>query len=81
MEGSRDIGEHEGDVTGQRFGEDGGESGECIVGIDSDAWDIAIGEDEDSSDGVDVPLDLGRNAVLMELVWLNTAGVGQPRRV
>ena len=81
MEGGQDVGEHEGDVTGQRFGEDGGESGECIVGTDSDTWDSAIGENENSSDGVDVLLDLGRNTFLMELVLLNTAGVGQPRRV
>ena len=81
MEESQDIGEHEGDVTGQRFGEDGGESGEWIVGADSDAWDSAIGEDEDSSDGFNVLLDLGRNTLLMELVLLSTAGVSQPRRV
>ena len=42
MEGARDIGEHEGGVAGQGFGEDGGESGECIVGADRNTRDGAI---------------------------------------
>jgi len=45
MEGAQDIGEHEGNVTGNGFGEDGGQGGECIVCTDSDAREGAIGED------------------------------------
>ena len=81
MEGARDIGEHERNVVGQGVGEDGRQSGECIVGADSDPRDGAIGEDKDRSDRVDVVLDLSRNTPLVELVLLNTASVGQPRRV
>ena len=47
VETTRDIGEHEGNVVDQRLGEDGGQSGERIVGTDSDTWDGAIGEDKD----------------------------------
>ena len=66
---------------GQGFGKDGGQSRECIVGTDSDARNGAIGEDENSSDGVDVLLNLGRNTLTMELVLLDTTSIGQPRRV
>ena len=79
--GARDIGEHEGGVAGQGFGEDGGQGGECIVGADSDARDGAINEDENSSDGIDVASDLTDNAPLVELVLLNTSSVGQARCV
>ena len=79
--GARDIGEHKGGVAGQGFGEDSGQGGECIVGADSDARDGAINEDENSGDGVDVVFDLSGNAPLVELVLLNTAGVGQARCV
>jgi hypothetical protein len=81
MKRACDIGEHEGNVVGQGFGKDGGESGKCIVRADSDAGDGAIGEDQNGSDRVDVLLDLSRNAPLVELVLLETASVGQPRRV
>jgi hypothetical protein len=55
-EGTQNVGKYEGNIVGQGFGEDGGQSGECIVGADSDAGDSAIGEDENGIDGVDVPL-------------------------
>ena len=50
MEGAQDIGEHEGNVAGQGFSEDGGQNGECIVGADGDAWDGAIDEDKNGRD-------------------------------
>ena len=49
------------------------------VGNDIDARDGAIGKNENGSDGVDVLLDLIHNAVLVELVLPNAAGVGPPR--
>ena len=79
MEGARDIGEQESGVAGQVFGEDGGQGGECIVGVDSDARDGAINEDENSSDGVDVVFDLSSNTPFVEPVLLNTSCVGQAR--
>jgi len=78
VEGARNIGEHECSVAGQGFGEDGRQSGECIIGADSDSRDSTIGEDENCSERLDVLLDLSRNATLVELVLLNTASVGQP---
>ena len=76
MEGAQDIGEHKGDVVGQGFREHGRQGGECIVGADSEARDGAISEDENSSDGVDVILDLSRNIPLVEFVLLQTVSVG-----
>ena len=76
MEGAQYIGEHKGDVVGQGFREHGGQGGESIVGADSEARDSAISEDENSSDGVDVILDLSRNIPLVELVLLQTVSVG-----
>jgi hypothetical protein len=81
MEGLETLVNMKAMLLARGFGEDGGQSGECIVGADSDARDGAIGEDENGSDGVDVLLDLSRNALLVELVLLKTASVGQPRRV
>ena len=78
MEGARDIGEHECGVAGQGFWEDGRQSGECIVGADSDPRDGSISEDKNRSDRIEMLLDLSCNAPLMEFVLLNTAGVGQP---
>jgi hypothetical protein len=75
VEGAQDIGEHEGNVVVQGFREESGESGERIVCTDSDARDSAISEDENGSDGVDVLIDLIRNALLVELILLNAAGV------
>jgi len=77
VEGTRNIGEHECSVAGQGFGEDGRQSGECIIGADSDSRDSTIGEDKNCSERLDVLLDLSRNATLVELVLLNTASVGQ----
>jgi len=65
---TRDVGEHEGNVARQRFGEDGGQSGECIVGANIDAWNGTIGEDQNGIDGVDVLLNFGGNILLVELV-------------
>jgi len=81
MERVQDIGEHEGDVTGQKLGEDGGQSGERIVCPNSDARNGSIGEDENGGDRVDVLLDLSCNALLVELILLTATSVGQPRRV
>ena len=78
MERARDISEHECNVVGQGFGEDGRQSGECIIGADSDPRDGSIGEDKDRSDRIDVLFDLSCNAPLMELILLKTSGVGQP---
>ena len=79
--GARDIREHEGNTVSQVLGKDGGQSSECIVGASGDARDGAIGEDNDRCDGVDVLLDLSGNTLLVELVLLDSAGVGQPRCV
>jgi len=76
MEGAQNIGEHECSVAGQGFGEDGRQSGECIVGADSDPRDSAIGEDKNCSERFDVLLDLSCNATLVELVLLNTSQPG-----
>ena len=76
MEGVRDIGEHDGGVASEGLGEDGGESGECIVGADRNTRDGAIRDNDDSSDGIDVFLDLGGNTRLVEGVSLNTPSVG-----
>jgi hypothetical protein len=80
-EGTCDVGEHEGNVLGQGFREDGGQSRQCIVGTDSNPRDSAISKDENGSDGVDVLLNLSSNILLVDLVLLNTASVGQPRCV
>jgi hypothetical protein len=50
----------------------------CIVGADSDVRDGTLSEDENSSDGVDVVLDLSLDT-LLEPVLLNTTGVDQAR--
>ena len=75
--GARDIGEHEGGVAGQGFGEDGEQGGECIVGADSDARDGAIDKHKDRSDVIDAVFDMTSNTPLVELVLLYTPGVGQ----
>jgi len=79
--GARDIGEHEGDVAGQTFGEDGGQGGKRIVCADSDAWGGAIGEDENGSNRVNVLLHVTHSPIHAVLLLLNAANVGQPRRV
>jgi hypothetical protein len=79
MEGAQDIGEHKGSVAGKRFREERGQSGQCIA--NGDARGGAIGEDENRGNGVDMVLDLSRNTPLVQLVLLNPACVGQPRRV
>jgi len=80
-EGIQDVGKHEGNIVGQGFGEDGGQSGECIVGADSDTGDSAIGEDENGIDRVNAVLYFICNAPLVDLILLNTTSVGQSRRV
>ena len=79
MKRARDIGEHEGNVVGQCFGEHSGQSGQRIISADSNARDSAIGKDENGSDGVDVLLDFIRDTFLVDFILLNTSGVGQPR--
>ena len=81
VKGARNIGEHECSVAGQGFGEDGRQSGECIIGADSDPRDGAIGEDKNCTERLDVLFDLSRNATLVDLVLMNPASVGQPGRV
>ena len=76
-EGIRDIGEHEGHVGGQRFGEEGRQSSECIVNAGSEARDGSIGNDENGGDGVDVLLELSRNISSVLLVLLMATSVGQ----
>ena len=58
--------------------EDGGYSGECRFGTDADTRDGAIDKNENGSDGIGDLLDMIHNALLMELILLNTAGVAQP---
>ena len=65
----------------QGVGEDSGQSGECIVGTDSETRDHAISEDENGSDGLNVFTNLSSNIFLVELVLLDTASVGQPRGI
>jgi len=81
VERVRNIGKHEGDVVGYGLGKDRGQRGECMVGTDGDARTGAIRKDEHGSDGADVRLDLSRNTVLLGLVLLRTASVGEPWRV
>jgi len=81
VEGTRHIGEQEGNIIGRALGEDGGESGECRVGSISDDRDSAIGEHEDGSDRVGFLLDLSRNTFLGGLVLRNTAIIDEPRSV
>ena len=76
--GVRNIGEQESGVFGWNLGEDGGQSGECVAYADGTARDGTVGEDENSSGGVDMVLDLSCNALLVELVMLNTVSVDQP---
>ena len=78
VEWARDIRKHEGNVVDQGRGEDGGQSGECMPGGDSEAGDGAISEDKNGSDGVGVLLDLSCNVLLPEFVFPNIASVRQP---
>ena len=77
MEGVRDVGGHEGSLSGQGLGDDGGKSVECIVGADRDVWDGAISQDENSSEGANAVLDQSGSAPLVELVLLDSPIVGQ----
>lgn len=61
----RHIGEHEANVTGRGVGEDGGQNGGGVMLASIAARDSAVGEDEDGSDGVGEPLNLGRNILLV----------------
>jgi len=80
-ENTRDVCEHEANVAGERFGEDGRQGGEYITGANVETWDGAIGEDENGIDGVDMLLDLSNNIRLVVLVSRKAASVGQPRCV
>jgi len=73
----RDVGEHEGSISSQGFWEDGGKGGECIIGADCDARGSTISEEENSSDGSNVILDISGNIPLVEPVLLNAPSVGQ----
>ena len=74
----RRIGEQECNILGECFGEESGKRGESVVHADSDTRDGAIGKDNDSIDRVDMLLNLGRNALLVKLVLMNTTSIGQP---
>ena len=80
-EGTQDVGKNESNIVRQRFGEDGGQSGECIVGANSDAGDSAIREDKNGIDGVDVFLYFISDTPLVDLILLNTTSVGQSGRI
>ena len=79
VERVRDVREKEGNVFGRGLGEDGGQSGKCRVGTNSDPWGGAVGQDENGSDIVGVLLHLSNQAFLGELVLQNTASIGEPR--
>ena len=74
----RNIGEHEGNIVGCGLGSDRGQSGAYKV---RDARNGAIHDGENGSGGVDVRLDLSCNTVLLGLVLLRTASIGEPWRV
>ena len=76
-EAACDISEQEGNVVGHGTGEDSGQSGERVVHAGSDALDGAIGDDEDGTDKVEVLLNLGHDAFLVDLVFLKPTSVGQ----
>ena len=76
-QGARDVGEHEGSIVGQGVGKDVGQSGERVVETASAARDGAIGDDENSSDRVDVLLDLIHDTAVVELVLLSIASAGK----
>ena len=76
IEGTRDIGEHEGSVLDKGFWDDSGQSGQYIVGASSNPRVGAISEDENGGDGVDMLTNLSSNTPLVEFVILNTASVG-----
>jgi len=80
-EAARAIREQEGNVVGQAFGEESGQSGECVVRAGGDTLRGAIGEDEDGTDGIDVLLNLSCDALLVVLVLLNTASIRESGRV
>ena len=77
---ARDIGEHEGNI-GRGPVEGGRYGGEYTASADSDTGDVAIGEYEDGSGGVDVLLDLGLDTFCLEPVFQKPGSVGEPRRV
>ena len=52
-----------------------------MASSDSNARDSPIDEDENGINGVDVLLDLSRNALLVKGILLRTASVGKTRRV
>jgi len=72
------MSEHEGNIFGQGFGEDSGQSGEHIGGTDSDVGDGAISEDENGGDGIDVLPNYSSEIFLVVLVLPDTSSVRQP---
>jgi len=69
-EGTQYVGKNERNIVRQGFGEDGGQSGECIVGANSDARDSAIHENENDIDEVDVFPYFISNTPLVGLILL-----------
>ena len=80
-EGTRDIGEHEGNILGEGFREESGQSGQCIVATDSNALNTAIGEEKNGGNGIYMLLDLGRDTIFVAFVLLSTTCIGQSRGV
>ena len=78
MKRTRYVGEYEGNILCQ-CGEHGGQSRQHVIGADSNARESAIGEDENSSDGVNVLLELFRDTFFVNLILLDAASIGQPR--
>ena len=72
----RGVGKQEGNVLARRSRENGGQSGKGIIGSGVGARDGAIGKDENSSDGIDMLLDLSCNSLRLECVLLRIASVG-----
>ena len=75
------IGEQEGNILSQSFGEECGECGECVVRADSQTRDGAISQDKNGADIGDLLENSSHNTLLVDIVLLDTTGIGQPRRV
>ena len=81
-DGTLDIGEHEGNVIDQSFGEDGGQIGARVVRTESGRIrGDGVDEDEDSANRVDVLLNKSYKTLFVGLVLLHIVGADQPRRV
>jgi len=80
-EGTRNVGEYERNVVFQGSGEDRGQSSERIVHADSEVRNRAISENNNGSNRVNVLLNLSGNTLLVNVVLLLTASIGQSGRI